>query len=132
MGLLMDSGYFAKEKVRAGEVEVSPLEVSWAVLGRKLAEGDPRDMTVMRVIARGRKRSVVYDMLDKYDEEERVSSMAKTTAYTASIVTQMLGSGEIKGSGTIPPEVAIQGRQVEKVISELARRGVKIRRSSGK
>ena len=132
MGLLMDSGYFAREKVRAGEVEVSPLEVSWAVLGRKLAEGDPRDMTVMRVIARGRKRSVVYDMLDKYDEEERVSSMAKTTAYTASIVTQMLGSGEIKGSGTIPPEVAIQGRQVEKVISELARRGVKIRRSSGK
>jgi lysine 6-dehydrogenase len=132
MKVLQDSGFFSREKVRAGGVDVTPLEVSWAVLEKKLAEGDPRDITVMRVIAKGRKGSVVYDMIDRYDERNGVSSMGKTTAYTASIITQMLGSGEIKGRGTVPPEVAVQGRKVEKLLSELSRRGVKIKRTSGR
>lgn len=132
MGLLMESGFFSKEKVKAGGAEVTPLEVSWAVLGRKLAEGDPRDMTVMRVIAKGKKGSVVYDMVDKYDEKNGVSSMGKTTAYTGSIVTQMLGSGEVKGKGVIPPELAIRGNKVERLLSELDRRGVTVERSAGK
>jgi lysine 6-dehydrogenase len=129
MSLLMESGYFSREKVRAGEADVAPLEVSWAVLGKKLAEGDPRDMTVMRVIAKGKNGKVVYDMVDKYDEKNKVSSMGKTTAYTASIVTQMLGAGKIKGKGTIAPEHAVRGELVDELLSELARRGVKITRS---
>ena len=132
IGLLMESGFFSREKVKAGGVEVSPLEVSWAVLGKKLSEGDPRDVTVMRVIAKGKMGSVVYDMVDRYDEKDGVSSMGKTTAYTGSIVTQMLGSGEIKGKGVIPPEVAIRGRRVEKLLSELGRRGVRVKRSAGR
>jgi len=128
MGVLQDSGFFSREEVRAGGVNVAPLEVTWAVLGKKLAEGDPRDITVMRVIAKGRKGSMVYDMVDRYDQKNGVSSMGKTTGYTASIVTQMLGSGEIKGKGTIPPEVAVQGKKVDKLLAELERRGVKIRR----
>ena len=132
MNLLMESGFFSREKVRAGEIDVAPLEVAWAVLEKKLSEGDPRDITVMRVIAKGGKGKVVYDMVDRYDEKNDDSSMGKTTAYTASIFTQMLGSGDIKGRGTVPPEVAVQGRQVERVVSELGRRGVKISRSAGK
>jgi len=132
MRVLQDSGFFSREKVRAGGVDVAPLEVSWTVLEKKLAEGDPRDITVMRVIAKGLKGSVVYDMIDRYDEKNGISSMGKTTAYTASIVTQMLGSGEVTGKGTVPPEVAIQGGKVEKLLSELSRRGVKIRRTASK
>ncbi len=129
MNILMESGFFSREKVKAGGAEVSPLEVSWAVLGKKLAEGDPEDMTVMRVIAKGRKREMAYDMVDRYDVEKKVTSMGKTTAYTASIVTQMLGAGEIPGKGVIPPEKAVQGKKVEVLISELGRRGVRITRS---
>ncbi len=129
MNLLMESGYFSRETVKAGEAEVSPLDVSYAVLGRKLAEGDPRDMTVMRVIAKGRKGTITYDLLDKYDEENAITSMGKTTAYTGSIVAQMLGSGEIAGKGVMPPETAIRGETVDVLISELGRRGVKISRT---
>ena len=50
--------------------------------------------------------------------------MGKTTGYTGSIVTQMLGRGEVKGTGVIPPEKAVTGRMVEELISQLARRGV--------
>jgi lysine 6-dehydrogenase len=127
MGLLMRSGFFSKEKVKVGDSEVSPLEVSHVVLDRKLREGDPRDLTVMRVIAKSGKKEVVYDMLDRYDVKRGVTSMGKTTGYTASIVTQMLGAGLIGGKGVIPPERAVVGRKVDRLLSELRARGVKIR-----
>ena len=126
MGLLMESGYFSREKVRAGDVDVSPLEVSWGVLGKKLAEGDPLDMTVMRVIAKGKKGSRVYDMVDRYDVKNKISSMGKTTAYTGSIVAQMVGTGSIRGKGVIPPEQALEGKSVETLIAELGKRDVRI------
>ena len=126
MNLLMDSGYFSRDKLKVGGAEVARLEVSWAVLGKKLAEGDPKDMTVMRVTARGEKGEMSYDMIDMYDEKSQVSSMGKTTAYTASIITQMVGRGEIAGRGVIPPEKAVAGKMVEALISELGRRGVQI------
>ena len=126
MKLLLESGYFSREKVRAGDVQVSPLEVSWEVLGKKLSEGDPEDMTVMRVIAKGRNGSIVYDMVDRYDEVNGVTSMGKTTAYTGSIVTQMLGKGEVQGKGVIPPEKAVTGKLVRTLLRELEQRGVRI------
>jgi len=126
MSLLLQSGYFSRDKVKAGGSEISPLEVSWAVLGKKLSEGDPHDLTVMRVIAKGKKGQKVYDMVDRFDEKAGVTSMGKTTGYTASIVTQMLGGGKIKGRGVIPPEVAVKGKAVQALLTELGRRGVKI------
>ena len=128
MKLLQESGYFSREKVRAGEAQASPLEVSWAVLGKKLSEGEPKDITVMRVIAKGRKGSIVYDMVDRYDEANGVTSMGKTTAYTGSIVTQMLGEGEVQGEGVIPPERAVTGKLVRTLLSELHQRGVQIKK----
>jgi len=129
MNLLMESGFFSREKVMAGGVEVAPLEVSWAILGRKLAEGDPRDLTVMRVVAKGKRGGITYDMIDRYDENNGVTSMGKTTGYTASIAAQMLGAGKVAGKGVIPPEEALQGELVSSLISELDHRGVKIRKA---
>ena len=129
MNLLLESGYFSRDKVKVGESEVSPLELSYAVLGRKLAEGDPEDMTVMRVIAKGKNGTIVYDMVDRYDEKNRVTSMGKTTAYTGSIVTQMVGAGEIQGKGVMPPEMAVRGRKVDQLLTELGKRGVKVTRT---
>ena len=128
MNLLMESGYFSREKVKTKGTEVSPLEVTYAVLGKKLAEGDAKDITVMRVIAKGKKGTITYDMVDRFDEKNGVTSMAKTTAYTGSIVTQMLGAGRISGKGVIPPETAIRGGMVDELVSELGSRGVKISR----
>jgi len=126
MNLLMESGFFSRDKVKVPGADVSPLEVSYAVLGKKLSEGDPHDITVMRVIAKSLRQEVVYDMVDRYDDKNGVTSMGKTTGYTASIVAQMVGSEEITGTGVIPPETAVQGNRVDRLLSELERRGVKI------
>lgn len=124
MGLLMDSGYFSKEKLRLGDAEVAPIEMSWAVLGRKLSEGEVRDFTVMRVVARSGNRAITYDMVDRFDEVEGITSMGRTTGYTASIVAQMIGAGEIRGEGVVAPERAVVGKEVDKLLSELDSRGV--------
>jgi lysine 6-dehydrogenase len=125
MGLLMESGFFSTERIRVGDAQVAPIDVAWAVLGKKLSEGDPHDMTVMRVIAKGRNGEATYDMVDRYDETNSVTSMGKTTGYTASIVTQMIGSGEVTGTGVVPPERAVTGKRVSKLLSELENRGVR-------
>lgn len=126
MNLLLESGYFSKEKVKVDGGAVSPLELSYAVLGRKLQEGGPEDMTVMRVEASGRAGGITFDLVDKYDRVNGVTSMGKTTGYTCSIVTLMVGSGEIGGKGVVPPENAVTGPRVGKLLAELEKRGVKV------
>jgi saccharopine dehydrogenase-like NADP-dependent oxidoreductase len=126
MNLLLESGFFSKEKMSVGGAEVSPIEISWKVLEKKLSAGDPHDLTVMRVEGRSGPREAVYDMVDSYDDEARVTSMGKTTGYTASIVTQMIGSGLIGGKGVVPPEVAVAGEKVDHLLGELADRGVRV------
>jgi lysine 6-dehydrogenase len=126
MNLLMQSGFFSTEKIKVGGSEISPLEVSWAILEKSLSEGDPHDMTIMRVIAKGKKGKMVYDMVDRYDEKESVTSMGKTTGYTASIIAQMVGAGEIHERGVVAAERAVVGNRVDALLSELNRRGVQI------
>lgn len=129
MSLLMDAGFFSRKKVKVGEAEVAPIQVAYSVLGKMLSRGDPHDLTVMRVIAAGKKGQVVYDMVDRYDDDVMVTSMGKTTGYTASIVVQMIGSGLISGKGVVPPETAVKGKLVGHLLDELDRRGVVIHRT---
>lgn len=131
MQLLIEAGFLSDEKVESNGTMISPLKLSYEVLSRKLKQGEPEDVTVMRVEAKGKKRgkstSVTYEMIDFYDEKKKVSSMGRTTGYTCSIVTQMVGRGEIRGEGVVPPETALKAGQVKKLLSELESRGVVIR-----
>ncbi len=132
MRLLIEAGFFSEKRIDVNGAAVSPLGLSYAVLSKKLAEGAPEDMTVMRVEAKGKKRgklmNITYDMVDYYDEKGGVTSMSRTTGYTCSIVTQMMGRGEIVGRGVIPPENALNAEHVKKLLSELKARGVLVRR----
>jgi lysine 6-dehydrogenase len=86
-----------------------------------------RDLVVLRVELVGEKngesRRIVFDLVDLYDAETGVSAMARTTGYTCSIVSQMVGSGQIKEKGVLAPEKHIP---FEPFFHELAKRGIKI------
>ncbi len=126
MNLLLESGFFSTERLHLEGGEVSPMEMSWKVLEKKLGEGPPYDMTVMRVEARAPGGEIVYDMVDRYDRKNGITSMGRTTGFTCSIVTQMVGSGRIQGKGVVPPENAVMGDGVHLLLEELGKRGVKI------
>jgi len=130
---MRDSGLFSTEPVEVGGLKVVPRKVAVAVLDKALRIGDERDVTVLRVDVVGKKdgkgvkRSFV--MVDRFDEDQGVTSMARTTGYTAAIVARMVARGEIEERGVIPPETAVV-KVFERFRSELEDRGIRIRETS--
>jgi lysine 6-dehydrogenase len=135
---LRDCGFFSEEPVRAGGASVVPVDFTSQLLYKVLSRGDPKDVTVMRVdvlgTRSGRKALVRYEMIDYYDDENRITSMGRTTGFTAAIIARMVGRGELVGTGVRGPESILDGKMVAKLIQQLASKGVKIvrRTRSGK
>jgi saccharopine dehydrogenase-like NADP-dependent oxidoreductase len=90
----------------------------------KKGEGD---LVILRVEFLGEREGeetrLVFDLVDLYDRETGVSAMARTTGYTCAIVTQMVGSREIKEKGVLAPEKHVPP---EPFFRELAKRGIRI------
>lgn len=106
--LLKALGFFDSEKVEVAGTKVEPREVTAKLFERKLKRPDIPDIVVMLIkvsgLKGGKRIRYVYRVLDRYDKERQVTSMARTTAYTASIVTQLMGRKEITLRGVVPPE----------------------------
>ena len=112
-------------------MKLPPFEVFSKIIFPKVRlEEDEKDITVLRVAVEGVKddgeASYTFDMVDFYDEEKGITSMAKTTSYTAAIVARMLGRGDISEKGLVPPARVIRGDLFRHLLEKLADRGVDI------
>jgi lysine 6-dehydrogenase len=133
---LQDLGVIGREPVRYQDMAIVPLEffheLVYPLVRFDEAEGD-RDITVLVVRVLGRRGDsdicVTYDMVDYYDEERGVTSMAKTTGYTAAIVARMLARGEIGEKGIQWPVRVIKRDLFQQFMSSLRDRGVEITES---
>jgi saccharopine dehydrogenase-like NADP-dependent oxidoreductase len=128
--VLRDTGFFSKDKVEVGSMEVAPLDLTQKLLFPlwKLEEGEA-DLTVMRVIVRGSKdgisTSYQWDLYDEYDPVTGVHSMARTTGYAATMAARMLLAGLYDRRGVNPPEyVGREARCVDFILDGLKERGV--------
>lgn len=130
---LNDMGLISTEPVDYDGKEVIPRElfhkIIYPLVKFDTDEGD-RDITVLLVRVKGTKdgneTTISYDMVDYYDEENGVTSMAKTTGYSAAIMARMLGRGAIKEKGIQWPVRVILGDLFEELLSKLRERGVEI------
>ncbi len=82
-----------------------------------------RDVVLLRVSIAGKKEKIEYELIDYYDEKNKMSAMMRTTGYPASIIAQMMVNNEIE-KGIFPPELCVPG---EKFLFELKKRGIKIK-----
>jgi len=109
MRALRDAGCFRRDAITVGEASIRPVDLTVEMLASewKLREGE-EDLTVMRVIVEGTKAGEkvtrAYDMLDRYDRERGVTSMARTTGYTATAVVRLIRDGLFTRRGVAPPE----------------------------
>lgn len=109
MKALRETGFFSKEPMDIRGTRISPLEFTAGILfpAWQMAEGE-QDLSVMRVIIRGRKegRTVTHtwDLLDRYDTERGVTSMARTTGYTCAVAARLVAEGSYRHPGISPPE----------------------------
>jgi lysine 6-dehydrogenase len=129
--LLKDLGFFDEESVEVEKLRVSPRKVTIKLLEKKLLKPKIKDLLAMKVkitgVRKNSKRVYAFYLLDHYDEKHGVTAMARTTAYTASIMAQLLIQRIVKGKGVIPPEsVAAEDKTFNKILTELKKRQIKI------
>jgi lysine 6-dehydrogenase len=121
---LLDLGFAGAEPIQVGSNVKTTREFFTALLKRKLSTGDT-DLVLARATLSGmagkRRRTLVYECVDYYDERTRISSMMRTTAFPTSIAARMLAQGTITRHGVMPPENCVPG---DLMIAELAKRGV--------
>lgn len=127
--LLVDLGFTDREKtVVVDGRPVKTRDVLREVLTPITELGDKQDAVVLRVSVSGQKGEedirYEYNMITVKNPETGVTAMARATAYTISVVAQMIGSGIIDKRGSYPPELIVPGDQY---IKEMAKRGVEIK-----
>ncbi|MBM4166381.1 MAG: saccharopine dehydrogenase [Ignavibacteria bacterium] len=109
MKLFRETGFFSKEEISVNGKTIRPLDITAKLLFPqwKLNEGE-EDLTVLQVIVEGKEKKkrvrYQYDMLDRFDREQQITSMARTTGYTCSVAARLLASGLYAQKGISPPE----------------------------
>jgi lysine 6-dehydrogenase len=119
---LYDLGMFSSEKRKFGKVEIAPRTLTAKLFEQKFAGSDP-DVVILRVEAHFSGRVASFTLVDDYDPRTKMTAMMRTTAWPASIVVQMLASGEIEARGGI-----LQERDVpaDKFLEAMEGRGIRI------
>ena len=110
--------------------QVKPLVESGRFLEEfraKCVVDPPADLVALVVRARwkdGRSRTTT--MVDRYDPASRLTAMARTTAFTTSVMAQLAAQGGLPRAGVTPPELIAANPDATKfVIDAMARRGVR-------
>jgi len=129
--LLKDLGFFDEEQIIVDGVRVSPRKVTARLLGRKLRMPELKDFVVLKIeifgSKNGRKRQYEYYLLEFSDIKRGVTAMARTTAYPASIVAQLIAKDRIKIKGVVPPEkIGMDDELSSLFLDELKRREINI------
>jgi lysine 6-dehydrogenase len=130
---LLDLGVIGNKPVKYQGREIVPVdffhELIYPIIKFDEKAGD-KDITVLLVRVTGKSEGkdidVTYDMVDEYDEEHKMTSMAKTTGLTAAIIARMLAQGTVKKKGIQWPVRVIRGELFEELLSSLRKRGVEI------
>ncbi len=130
--LLKDMGFFDEKPVRVEEVSVPPKSVAIKLLERKLKKPEIPDILAMLVKVDGTKNSKrfahSFRLLDHYDRRTKISAMARTTAYTASCVSQLVAKKTIETKGVVAPEQLGADEVIfKKLVALLKKRGIHIR-----
>lgn len=133
--VLRDTGFFDPDPVETDSGPVSPLDLSARLLfdAWRYDPGEP-DLTVMRVIVDGEDEDGpvrhTFRLLDRYDDATDVSSMARTTGYTATAIARFVLAGRYREPGISPPEmVGAADGALDWVLRHLEERGVRIERA---
>lgn len=124
---VIDLGLCSSDTIHVDGADVRPRRVFGELLQKHLPADGP-DYVLVRLDFVGRSggdtKKLRYDIVDKTDESTGLSAMMRTTAFPASIIAQMMASGDVLKRGATPQEKAIDP---EKFVAELDRRNIRIK-----
>ena len=133
MRMLRETGFFSDQPISVNGVDVKPIDFTANLLfpSWKMKEED-REFTVMRIDVEGKaggsKRLLRYDMLDRFCETSKTTSMARTTGFPCAIMGRLIMEGKFNRKGIVPPEFIGQDHETFRVLmDELSKRGVTVK-----
>src|ERR1043166_583318 len=123
---MIDLGLCSSDEIDVDLQRVKPRRLFGELLQKYLPADGP-DHVLVRLDLAGQKggetKRLRYDIVDKLDEQTGMSAMMRTTSFPASIVAQMMASGDVLQRGATPQEKAIDP---DKFVAELTRRNIHI------
>jgi lysine 6-dehydrogenase len=119
---LYDFGFFSSKKMRIGKTEISPRALTSQLFLDKMSGNEP-DVTLMRIEAHEKGKVASFTVEDHFDPRTKMTSMMRTTAWPASVVLQMMCSGQVSKRGGVYQELDVPA---EIFLAEMGNRGVKI------
>lgn len=129
--LLSALGLFDEEPVEVEGVRVSPRRLAARLLARKLVNPRIRDLVALKVevsgIESGMSTTYSYHLLNYYDAKRGITAMARTTAYPASIIAQLVLKNAVAAKGVVAPEqLGRQDNIYGDFMKEMSKRGIMI------
>jgi saccharopine dehydrogenase-like NADP-dependent oxidoreductase len=128
--VLRNTGFFSYDFINVGDQKIRPIDLTAELLFPKWKMGPgEEDVTAMRLTTRvqdnGQVKTVIYNLVDRFDQSTNTTSMARTTGYTCTAVAQLLLSGNYSQTGISPPEfVGTTEENFQFVLTYLKDRGV--------
>ncbi|MBX3044230.1 MAG: saccharopine dehydrogenase NADP-binding domain-containing protein [Candidatus Kapabacteria bacterium] len=109
MRSLIKAGFLNEEPIEFNGMKISPRDFSSAILFDKWKlQPEENEFTVMRIIFEGIENGDTvryeYNLLDRYNPETKISSMARTTGYAGTAAVNLLAAGLFENHGINPPE----------------------------
>ncbi len=127
---LKAAGFLDYEPMKFKGQEFIPFEITSEILFKawKLNPED-QEFTIMRIVLQGEengtKKEIVYDLYDEYDPIEKISSMARTTGFTATAAADMILNNVFNEKGMFPPELVGKNPECYKyILSYLKERNI--------
>jgi lysine 6-dehydrogenase len=123
---LKEAGFFSEVPMEINGTTITPLQFSSKLLFNEWKLGEEEEeLTVMKVIVKGKDKTITYDLLDRYDPVTKISSMSRSTGYVATGTLNMLAAGLFTEKGVFPPELVGKHKACfDYVLAYLKERGV--------
>ncbi len=117
---------FAEERTVDVRTHLTYRDILVRRLEKRLRLEEP-DVVVLRILISGTKegqdKTLVYEMIDYFDEEQNLSAMQRCTGFPVSVIAAMLASKSVSGGGVAPPERIVPK---ESFFNTLQERGLSI------
>jgi len=129
--LLSQLGLFDSNPILIENTQIPPRKITAKLLSQKLTRPEIKDIVALSVdvsgIANGTETSYTYHLLDRFDIENHITSMARTTAYPASIIAKLTLEGKIDEKGIVAPEkLGMNPKVFQSFMDEMKKRRITI------
>lgn len=130
MKMLRETGFFDREPNKVNGTEIRPIDLTAKLLFQEWKlEPQDEEFTIMDINIKGIENEkyveYTYHLYDRYDPEEELSSMARTTGFTCTAVARLLLNKQFQNPGINPPEyVGADEECFQQVLDDLEARNV--------